>query len=157
MQDAGRPKLVLTSPPYPGLHVLYHRWQVKGRRETPAPFWVAGTLDGDGASFYTFGDRKQHHLGRYFANVKAAFSSIHAVSGPETVIVQMVAFSEPEWQMPNYLRAMADAGFKEEHMAFTDDNPDGRMWRSVPGRKWYAMQLGPTGGSQEVVLFHKKC
>jgi hypothetical protein len=40
MQDAGRPKLVLTSPPYPGLHVLYHRWQVKGRRETPAPFWV---------------------------------------------------------------------------------------------------------------------
>ncbi|HEV8583282.1 MAG TPA: DNA methyltransferase, partial [Thermoanaerobaculia bacterium] len=28
------PRLVLTSPPYPGVHVLYHRWQIKGRRET---------------------------------------------------------------------------------------------------------------------------
>ena len=44
---AGSPTLVLTSPPYPGLHVLYHRWQVRGRRETPAPFWIAGTRDGD--------------------------------------------------------------------------------------------------------------
>ena len=56
-------KLILTSPPYPGLHVLYHRWQVKGRRETPAPFWIAGTLDGDGASFYTFGDRRAGRAG----------------------------------------------------------------------------------------------
>ena len=42
-------KLVLTSPPYPGVHVLYHRWQVQGRRETPAPFWIvtAASLDGD--------------------------------------------------------------------------------------------------------------
>jgi len=30
------PKLILTSPPYPGVHVLYHRWQVDGRKETPA-------------------------------------------------------------------------------------------------------------------------
>ena len=29
--------LVVTSPPYPGVHVLYHRWQVDGRRETAAP------------------------------------------------------------------------------------------------------------------------
>ncbi len=33
--------LILTSPPYPGVHVLYHRWNVRGRRETPAPFWIA--------------------------------------------------------------------------------------------------------------------
>ena len=32
-----KPKLVITSPPYPGIHVLYHRWQVDGRKETPAP------------------------------------------------------------------------------------------------------------------------
>ena len=25
--------LVITSPPYPGIHVLYHRWQVDGRKE----------------------------------------------------------------------------------------------------------------------------
>src|SRR5262249_52982637 len=29
------PRLVLTSPPYVGVHVLYHRWQVQGRRESP--------------------------------------------------------------------------------------------------------------------------
>lgn len=42
LKDMGSPRLVLTSPPYPGVHVLYHRWQVLGRRETPAPFWIAG-------------------------------------------------------------------------------------------------------------------
>ena len=36
------PRLVVTSPPYPGVHVLYHRWQIGGGKETPAPFWIAG-------------------------------------------------------------------------------------------------------------------
>jgi hypothetical protein len=39
-------KLIVTSPPYPGVHVLYHRWHVDGRRETPAPYWIAGCNDG---------------------------------------------------------------------------------------------------------------
>ena len=52
-----RPKLILTSPPYPGVHVLYHRWQVLGRRETPAPYWIADIRDGHGASYYTMGSR----------------------------------------------------------------------------------------------------
>ena len=30
-----RARLIVTSPPYPGVHVLYHRWQVRGGRETP--------------------------------------------------------------------------------------------------------------------------
>ena len=32
------PQLILTSPPYPGVYVLYHRWKIGGRRESPAPF-----------------------------------------------------------------------------------------------------------------------
>lgn len=52
------PRLILTSPPYPGIHVLYHRWQVDGRREAPAPFWIANRLDGAGLSYYTMGDRE---------------------------------------------------------------------------------------------------
>jgi hypothetical protein len=32
---------------------------------------------------------------------------------------------------------------------------DGRLWRSVPNRRWHADQIGETHGSQEVVLFHK--
>ncbi len=60
------PKLILTSPPYPGVHVLYHRWQVDGRKETPAPFWIANKLDGAGLSHYTMGDRKNPGLRTYF-------------------------------------------------------------------------------------------
>ncbi len=156
LRSLGIPKLILTSPPYPGLHVLYHRWQVRGRRETAAPFWIAGTLDGDGASFYTFGDRKQAGLEKYFENVRLAFRSIHTLTDEATIVAQMVAFSEPNWQLPRYLEAMSDAGFKEERMSITADAADGRVWRSVPGRKWYASQMGATGGSREVVLFHKK-
>jgi hypothetical protein len=136
--------------------VLYHRWQVRGRRETAAPFWIAGTLDGDGASFYTFGDRKQSGLEKYFENVRLAFQSIQALADNTTMVVQMVAFSEPEWQLPRYLDAMSEAGFKEEKMSIRSSDSEGRMWRSVPGRKWYASQMGATGGSREVVLFHKK-
>jgi DNA methylase len=34
-QGLPSPKLVLTSPPYPGVHVIYHRWQVDGRKRDP--------------------------------------------------------------------------------------------------------------------------
>jgi hypothetical protein len=51
---------------------------------------------------------------------------------------------------------MSDAGFVEIRMSISPEKSDGRVWRSVPGRKWYASQMGVTGGSQEVVLFHKK-
>ena len=48
--DAPKPKLVLTSPPYPGVYVNYHRWKLRGRREIPAPYWIAGREDGNGMS-----------------------------------------------------------------------------------------------------------
>ena len=109
--ELGHPALILTSPPYPGVHVLYHRWQVLGRRETPAPFWIAGTLDGAGASYYTFGDRK--NVPRYYELAREAFASVARLSSRKTVVAQMVAFSEPEWQLPSYLEVMQDSGFKE--------------------------------------------
>jgi len=40
------PRLVLTSPPYPGVYVNYHRWKVRGRHETPFPYFLAGQSDG---------------------------------------------------------------------------------------------------------------
>lgn len=153
--DLPRPKLIITSPPYPGVHVLYHRWQIQGRRETPAPFWIAGTQDGCGASFYTFGDRKQKRLNGYFAQAEATFRSLAALSDRGTVIVQMVAFSDPSWQLPRYLEAMANAGLTETKPEQVSDSRDGRIWRAVPNRKWYASQQGEIGPSKEVVLFHR--
>jgi len=148
------PTLVLTSPPYPGVHVVYHRWQVFGRRETPAAFWIAGTTDGAGASFYTFGDRHQAGLSNYFDTAFKAFKAVARVSDMKTTVVQMVAFSEPHWQLTRYLRIMNEAGFEE----ISDDGSltgPCRTWRSVPNRKWYATRQGSSPSSAEVVLFHR--
>lgn len=150
------PRLILTSPPYPGVHVLYHRWQVLGRRETPAPFWIAGALDGHGASFYTFGGRHETELRQYYAVAQEAFSSLAKLSTQETVVAQMVAFSDISWQLPAYLRMMESAGFIEWQIPEIANGDDGRAWRTVPNRKWYADANGKTPSSIEVVLFHRK-
>ena len=38
----------LTSPPYPGVYVNYHRWKLGGRLEVPLPYFIAGQQDGHG-------------------------------------------------------------------------------------------------------------
>lgn len=150
-----KPRLVVTSPPYPGVHVLYHRWQVDGRKETPAPFWIANRLDGDGAAYYTMGARNTHRLDSYFSNLRESLQSVAAVCDADTVVVQVVAFSEPEWQLPRYLSVADDVGLTEYLVPKADFTSDGRLWRTVPNRKWYAQQRGETNGSQEVVLIHR--
>lgn len=155
VRDASPPKLIVTSPPYPGIHVLYHRWQVDGRKEAPAPFWIAGEMDGAGSSYYTMGDRKHPNLHSYFDQLKAAFTSVAAIAGPETTIVQMVAFSESKWQLPKYLDVMERCGLVE-NQPWNLSIDDGRLWRDVPNRKWHAHQKCHSPGSREVVLVHRK-
>ena len=150
------PRLVVTSPPYPGVHVLYHRFQVDGRKETPLPFMIANKLDGAGGSYYTMGDRKYPELATYFTNIKATMSSVSALADDQTIIVQMLAFSDAKWQLPRYLDTMREAGLQEVFLPTLQEEGDGRLWRSVPGRRWYSDQRGDTPGSQEVVLIHKK-
>jgi len=156
LQDMRAPRLVLTSPPYPGVHVLYHRWQVDGRKEAPLPFMIANKLDGAGGSYYTMGDRKYPGLRTYFENIKATMSSVATVADKNTVIVQMVAFSEPNWQLERYLESMEEVGLTEAFLPALKGERDGRLWRSVPGRRWYSDQRGDTPGSQEVVFIHRK-
>jgi hypothetical protein len=150
------PKLVVTSPPYPGVHVLYHRWQVDGRKETAAPFWIAKKLDGAGSSYYTMGDRKFPELRTYFDNIRATMSSVAILCDEHTIVVQMVAFSDVSWQLPRYLETMEEAGLSEVFLPALQGERDGRLWRSVPNRRWYSGQRGETPGSQEVVLLHRK-
>jgi hypothetical protein len=149
------PKLILTSPPYPGIHVLYHRWQVDGRKEAPLPFMIANRLDGAGSSFYTMGDRKHPGLKTYFAGIVGTMSSVAAISNENTIFVQMIAFSEADWQLERYLEAMMQAGLQEIFLRSMKAEGDGRLWRQVPGRRWYSDQRDSTPGSMEVVLFHK--
>jgi hypothetical protein len=149
-------KLVLTSPPYPGVHVLYHRWQIHGRRETPAPFWLANQRDGAGESHYTFGSRNEFKLPTYFSNLRSTFSSIRALINRDSLVVQLVGFSQPEQQLPMYLRTMKEAGFREVLPDCSKNNLfHGRIWRNVPSRRWYASMRTRTSSCQEVLLLHK--
>jgi len=149
------PRLVLTSPPYPGVHVLYHRWQVKGRHETPVPFWLANKLDGNGASFYTLGGRNEKKLDTYFERITSAFRSISKIIGEDTMVVQLLAFSNPSWQFERYLKAMTEAGFSEWYPKELSSFSTDRIWRTVPNRKWYAKCYGKRKAGKEVLLFHK--
>jgi DNA modification methylase len=150
------PKLVLTSPPYPGVHVLYHRWQVDGRKETAAPFWIANKLDGSGAAYYTLGDRHAKDNWTYFEGLRSALTSIAHICNEDTTIVQVVAFTNPARQLPRYLEVAEEAGLSEIITPFVSGKDDGRLWRAIPNRKWHAGQLGDIPASQEVVLFHRK-
>jgi len=148
--------LVVTSPPYPGVHVLYHRWQVDGRRETPAPYWIAACQDGQGASFYNFGGREEEGLHRYFESSLRTLMAIRHVLQPGAIAVQLVAFGDPHTQLPRYLGNMELAGFTEVFpFGRRRDGHAKRLWRHVPGRKWHAAIHGSTNSSREVVLVHR--
>lgn len=150
------PRLIVTSPPYPGIHVLYHRWQVDGGKEVPLPFMIANKLDGAGDQYYTMGGRKDRELKTYFSNIKSTMQSVATVADKKSIVMQMVAFSNVKWQLPLFLEKMEDAGLTEVFLPALSTEGDGRLWRSVPNRRWYSDQRGKTPGSFEVVLFHRK-
>jgi hypothetical protein len=149
------PKLVLTSPPYPGVHVLYHRWQIHGRKETPVPFWIANCLDGHGEANYTFGWRKEPGLNNYFRMLEASFNSIKSILDKNTIIVQVVAFSKPSWQLPRYLNVMEKVGLTENDIPIKYQTREGRIWREIPNRKWYATQRRGLLSGRELILIHR--
>jgi DNA methylase len=147
-REGVRPNLVFTSPPYPKVHVLYHRWQVCGRSETPAPYWIADIPDGYYASHYTGGSRTRTGERKYFQMIQEVFSSLRAVIHPEATVAQLVGFANARKQLPIYLRAMREAGYEEEPL------PNRRLWRPVPNRKWHARLQGALDASSEVLLIH---
>lgn len=147
--------LVVTSPPYPGVYVLYHRWKVQGRKETPAPYWIADSRDGHGQAHYQFGDRRQQGLHKYFQGICDSFKALKSFLDPTALVVQMVAFSDPSWQVSRFLEAMDEAGYEEIMPQSLGIEHENRIWRDVPGRKWYAVIHGNLGTSKELVLFHR--
>lgn len=150
-----RVSLVVTSPPYPGVHILYHRWQVDGRKETPAPYWISGTQDGQGASFYNLGDRREEGAETYFRESLKNLLSIHRVMEPGAYMIQLLAFAHPDNQLPRYLANMETAGFIEVLADPHSTRGANRIWRDVPNRKWHATINGNTASSREVVLVHR--
>lgn len=153
LQCLDRPvDLVVASPPYPGIHMLYHRWQVDGRRETPAPYWIADCNDGRGTSYYTFGDRRCDNLDAYFGALRETLLAIRSLMRKDAILIQMVSFSDRQRHLRRYLSALNASEF-EELPAST--NRRARIWRDVPNRKWHATFKGRTNASREVVLVHR--
>jgi hypothetical protein len=146
------PTLVLTSPPYPSIHVLYHRWQVAGRRETPAPYWFIGTNDGQGASYYTLGSRSRLGLDRYFRTLTDVFRSVRAVAHPEAVVVQLVSFADATEQLPAFLQAMELAGYRQ---FFPISVSHSELSRIVPNRQWYYRTDAARSAARELLLFFR--
>lgn len=148
----GRPRLVLTSPPYPAVHVLYNRWQVDGRRETPAPYWLIDAPDGRGASYFTMGSRTSFGVENYYRSLTAAFRSVRAIIDPDGVVVQLVSFADRNTQLPAFLQAMEAAGFREDAESASSR---AERWRTVPNRKWYYRVDAARNSAQELLLIHR--
>ncbi|MCH7685451.1 MAG: hypothetical protein IH899_02005 [Planctomycetes bacterium] len=155
LSGLGKAKLVLTSPPYPGVYVLYHRWKIRGRWETPAPFWISNQQDGHGHNHYLMHNRKEDGLHKYFENIRNAFAAVRLCIDKKAVVVQLIAFKDPSWQVPAYLRAMEDAGYVELSPESLGIRSQQRLRRSVPGRRWFAIIQGDLKTSDEYVLFHQ--
>ena len=148
-----RPRLVFTSPPYPGVHVLYHRWQYRGRRETPAPYWIANVEDGLGAAHYCGGSRTPTGLRNYFRMISQAFRSIARTMHTDGHIVQIVGFSDKESQLSPYLQVMEQAGLRD---VGSHELGETSPQRRVANRKWYASIQGDIDPATEFLFVHRK-
>jgi hypothetical protein len=153
------PALVLTSPPYPGVYVNYHRWKLQGRREIRAPYWIVDQPDGHGLAHYTMHARAEPTLNTYFDRLQLAFEDIALLCTSRTTVVQLVGFNNPLDQLPRYLSIMSNVGFEEVLFRQLGTAEDGRLWRSVPSRRWWAeahsrRSVAPHT-AQEVVLVHR--
>lgn len=153
--------LVVSSPPYPGVHILYHRWQIDGSKETAAPFWIVGSPDGQGDSFYTLGGRSKKGIQSYFFQIENIYSNIHSLLAKNAFVFQMVAFSNITEHLPLFNQAMENAGYVPVTVQIaknsTDEDKYGHyVTRRVPLRKWYADLKGKTDSSLEFLLVHKK-
>jgi hypothetical protein len=153
------PRLVLTSPPYPGVYMNYHRWKLRGRLETPLPYFIAGQSDGHGLAHYTMSARSDRTQRSYFRQLEAAFADVAKLCSPKTWLVQVVGFNDVEDQLHRYLSTMNRAGFSEVIFDQLTTADDGRLWRDVPGRRWWA-RAGDRSEvvqhtAREVVLIHR--
>ena len=148
--------LVVTSPPYPGVRMLYHRWQINGRTDTPAPYWITSTDGNMSYSHLHLGSYAQKGLDDYFENAAASFSSIRKVMKKNAYLVQLIAFKDKGKTLSRYLEMMKDTGFDEKFILDPKSNgANQRVWRDVPNRKWHAAGKGKIRASREVALFHQ--
>ncbi|MBN1690851.1 MAG: hypothetical protein JW901_07510 [Dehalococcoidia bacterium] len=148
-----KPSLVLTSPPYPNIHVLYNKWQILGRRETTAHYSLASIKDGHGPSYYTMGSRSQRGLEYYFQNIFQVFLNLRKLITSNAIVVQLVAFPDEDSVKAQYLSMMDMAGY--ELLNFPNANVSETVSRTVPNRRWYTYYHEKQLSSRELLMIHR--
>lgn len=156
LQSAEPPSLVFTSPPYVDVHVLYNRWQVIGRRETRAPYWIIGQPEERGPASFTFAARGRRTAGAYMQVLKSCFSEVTRIISPASTVVQLVAFHDPATQLDLYLEALEAAGLQSVFVDSGGATSATIGCRSVPNRRWYAQLNKQSKSSKEFLLIHRK-
>lgn len=158
-EDRTSAKLVVTSPPYLGVHVLYNKWQVQGRAETRAPYFIAGVPDLGSPARYTLVPRhasSEEAYGRYFHAIHDSFKAVSQRLSAHSTVIQLVSFANTEAALPRYLEALRSASL--ELCDVYVSAVGGLSWRRVPSRRWYT-RVGATADSDaahEVLLVHRK-
>ena len=144
-------KLIITSPPYPGIHIPYGNWQIHGRRNTSLPYFILGRIHPVNRSTLTFQYHGTKTLNIYFATLKKIYSSLYKASNKKTLLIQLVAFNKLDGVFERYLKTMEKCGFEEIKL-----NGKKRIWRNVPRRSWQARHVkGDIPTKKEVLLLHK--
>ncbi len=144
-------KLIVTSPPYPGINITYSRWHIHGRRNTTLPYLILGLPMPKHKSIFNFQSPRNKTYDIYFDTLERTFSSIRKISSKKTIVLQLLAFNSEKGLFKKYLQTMEKCGFKEMKM-----KASGRVWRKVPNRSWQATFVkGDISASNEVLLMHK--
>jgi hypothetical protein len=112
---------------------------------------MTGINDSNPDRYYTLGGRSQRGIIDYFDQINRSFKAVSGIVHRNCVVVQLVGFSNIEKQLPLYLEAVKQAGYKE---IFPISKNGERHWREVPNRKWYTNGKEAWDASKEILLFH---
>lgn len=112
-------------------------------------YWIANASDGLGPKHYTMGGRSMIGETTYFSEIRETWAAIRRLLRPDALVLQLVAFTDADAQLPRYLETMSEAGYLHR----PDLEPDG--WRDVPNRRWYYRVRPERGGAQERIIMHE--
>ena len=148
----GKIKLILTSPPYPGINISYNRWQLHGRRDTKLPYWIMNTK----APVFTklnYKHGKKRELNDYYQNMTKVFRNLRPYCSSSCLIVKLLSFRNKIKEFRMYREAMDKAGLEEIKIL---KKGDGRLWRTVPKRRWKVRySKKKLKSNKEVLLVYK--
>lgn len=143
--------LSISSPPYPGVHILYAKWQLRGRKETNLPSYIIGAHSAP-ESAYTMGPRNSNG-DEYFGRMSSVANGLYEHLKTGAFAVQLVGFKNVDSQLQRYVETYEDQGFTEVTKQM---NIYSESLREVPSRKWHATQLGDLDTKKEKLLVFRK-